>query len=226
MSSIYLVNRARCVSLICSNLMEPRILGSTLELMLLAMVQRGIPTSYELLTKAGLSVGATSRTLKRLESDGLVKSTSGPRTSQRFALTPKGERYLKQHWEFIEKKAPPISFESALRILYLCWLFGQPNIASIQAKRAVEELRFRAKQQDAHADGIRDRFEFLWQPGNESESESSVSVLGSVYRWLKTTTDATVLRAQADALEKAAGEMEKVIPASRLRGESAQKPLF
>jgi len=205
---------------------EPRIIASTLELMLLAMVQRGLPTSYELLTKAGLSVGASSRALKRLESDGLLKSTSGPRTSQRFALTQKGETYLKRTWASVAKKASPVTYESALRFLYLAWLFNEPSVAISYAKKAVEELRYRAKRHEIEADDIRNRFAHLWDPASLSESELSVAVLGAVYRWLKTSTDADVTRAQADSLEKAAAEIHRLTPITKLRAEVSQKTMF
>jgi DNA-binding PadR family transcriptional regulator len=202
---------------------SPPLHSSTLELLLLAMVKRGLHTSYDLLSKVGISVGGTSRGFKRLESAGLLTSSSGPRTSQRFALTKKGEAELKRCWQSISKPTPPASLESALRVLFLGWLFGEPSIAANYARWAVDELRYRAKEDAQEADAIRDRYAHLWQPKEVGGVEHSVTELGSVYRLIKLRTDATRARAEADSLESAIKEVKTLIPIGRLRGEPSQR---
>jgi DNA-binding PadR family transcriptional regulator len=47
-------------------------MNTSLELFVLAMLQQGLATPYELKTKAGLSLGSTVPALARLEKDALV----------------------------------------------------------------------------------------------------------------------------------------------------------
>ena len=56
--------------------------------------------------------------------------------------------------------------------------------------------------------------------------ELSVSELGSVYRLIKLRTDATRAGTEADSLEAAIKEIERLIPIGRLRGEPSQRLIF
>jgi len=190
---------------------------STLEFMILVMVERGLATTYDLLTQAGLSVGATSRALRRLKSAGLLNSTSGKRRkSQRFRLTPRGASALGRCWESVTTEAGPVSLEAALRVIYLGWFFNQPARASKYAAWAVEQLRLRAIQRQREGDDIRAHSARFWQSGKLPGSEWSVSALASVHRWMKSRADARIAQAEADALQAAATEITEVVTTTAL----------
>jgi DNA-binding PadR family transcriptional regulator len=200
---------------------------SSLELVLLAMVKLGVNTTYELMTKAGISVGITSRSLRRLEAAELLTSTAGSRGSQRFTITKTGERELQRFWAWVVRQESPIAFEFALRVLYLGWLFGDLTAASKYGRRAVAELRRRAQQQGVEADGIKQRYPQLWRSaGAKEDDQLSVAGLVSVHKLLKNAGDAEVAQAQANTLEKAIAELENLIPASRFVPPALQEEMF
>jgi DNA-binding PadR family transcriptional regulator len=99
-------------------------MSSSLELFVLAMVQQGLATPYELKTKAGLSLGSTVPVLARLEKDTLVKaSEEGARRSRKFSITAKGAKALTHGW--VEQLATEhTDLDSILRIACLAWLHG------------------------------------------------------------------------------------------------------
>jgi DNA-binding PadR family transcriptional regulator len=199
---------------------------SSLELLLLALVKLGVNTTYELMTKAGLSVGITSRSLKRLEVAKLLTSSAGTRASQRFEITRLGERELKQFWAWVPRHDSPVNFEFALRVLYLGWLSGNPSVVRDYGEWAVAELGRRAEQHRAEADAITKRYPQLLRSNGTENSELSVSALVSVHKQLKTIGDAEVARAQAHALELAMSELEKLTPASHLGAAPIQEEMF
>jgi DNA-binding PadR family transcriptional regulator len=199
---------------------------SSLELLLLAMVKLGVSTTYDLMTKAGLSVGITSRSLRRLEEAELLSSTAGSRGSQRFTITKIGERELRRFWNSIVHQESPASFEFALRVLYLGWLSGDVPAATKYATHAAAELRRRAQQQATEAEMVRERYPQVWMGEHPGMPELSAAGLVSVHKFLKNSCDAAVSRAQADSLEKATAELNRLIPASRFVGASIQQELF
>lgn len=206
--------------------MTLKVQRSSLELLLLAMVKIGVNTTYDLMTKAGLSVGITSRSLRRLEEAQLLSSTAGSRGSQRFAITKVGERELRLFWTSIVYQESPASFEFALRVLYLGWLSGDVPAASKYARHAAAELRRRAQQQATDAEMVRERYPQLWRSENPEEAQLSAAGLVSVHKFLKNACDAAVSRAQADSLENATAELKSLIPANRFVAASIQQDLF
>lgn len=199
---------------------------SSLELLLLAMVKLGVNTTYDLMTKAGLSVGITSRSLRRLEAAKLLTSSAGTRASQRFAITKLGERELKQFWTWVPRHDSPVTFEFALRVLYLGWLSGDLTAVREYGRWAVAELRRRAQQQAGEVEAITQRYPQLWRSDATGNDQLSVSALVSVHKQLKAIGDAEVAKAQAYALELALAELEKLTPASRLGAAAIQEEMF
>src|ERR1035437_7860359 len=70
-----------------------------LQIFLLVLVEFGLATPYDLLSKAGLGVGLTSPALKRLKEAGLLTSTPGPRNRVRYAITKEGRATLRENLE-------------------------------------------------------------------------------------------------------------------------------
>ena len=113
--------------------MDERLLAvrNNLELFVLALVQGGHSTPYELKTKAGLSLGSTVPVLARLEKDVLVKASEpGLRRSRKYSITAKGTKVLTQGWT--EQLAThPNDIDSILRIAYLAWLNGDKKACQL-----------------------------------------------------------------------------------------------
>lgn len=175
---------------------------SPLEILLLALVRRGVSTSYDLWTKAALPLGATSRALKRLQAARLLVSITGTRKSKRFTLTAKGEHELRRCWDYLASQAGPVSMEAALRVAFLGWLFGQPAKASSYVSWAIDELRLRASARKRDAEEIGAHLTDLWQPGNLPAS-ADASIMAAAYRWATSCAEAKVTEAEAEALQAA-----------------------
>jgi DNA-binding PadR family transcriptional regulator len=70
-----------------------------LELFVLALVQRGIDTPYDLSVMVGLSPGATIPVLKRLQEAGhLERGQPGVRGRTEYEVTVSGIQHLKSGW--------------------------------------------------------------------------------------------------------------------------------
>jgi DNA-binding PadR family transcriptional regulator len=199
---------------------------SSLELLLLALVKLGVNTTYELMTKAGLSVGITSRSLRRLEAAKLLISSAGTRSSQRFEITKSGERELKKFSPSGPHQDSPVTFEFVLRVLYLGWLSGNLSAAATYGGWAIDELHRRAQQQIVEAAGIKQRYPQLWRSDGPGNDQLSTSALASVHKQLKIIADAEVTEAQARALEIAIRELHDLPQASRVGAAAIQEEMF
>ena len=135
-------------------------------LFLLVLVKHGLATPYDMLSKLGLGVGATSPPLKRMEKAGLLTGTSQPRRSTRYAITEKGEEELRsqiesgrmRHWWIEESYV----YRSTPRAMFLSWLYSGPKQISDCVDVAMQELRFLAHKKKQEAQAIREtipRFE-------------------------------------------------------------------
>ena len=97
-----------------------------LQVFLLVLVEFGLTTPYDLLSKVGLASGLTSPALKRMNEAGLLTSTPGPRNRLRYALTEYGTAILRNslhpnaadYWQFVTADI----YESLPRGIILAWL--------------------------------------------------------------------------------------------------------
>lgn len=167
---------------------------SDLELFVLALVQQGLATKYDLREKAGISLGSTSPVLDRLETDGFIKaSEEGARRSRRFSITTKGANLLKQGWaSYLHER--PNDIDSVLRIAYLAWMNGDTRACVEFMKKSAQALRGSASSREAEAD----RLELMI--GETPD--------GDAFRWLRTRSDAARRQAEADTLLDMCKEIE------------------
>ncbi len=185
-------------------------MNTSLELFVLAMVQLGLQTPYDLKTKAGLSLGSTVPALARLEKDGLLKaSEEGARRSRKFSITTKGSKKLAQEWsEHLATEHTDL--DSILRVAYLAWQHG--------GAKACQEFLKRS------ADGLKG-----WAGSLRAESERLSGKLGTdpdgnTFVWMSKHCEAARAEADAKALTelsaqigKRAGTKRPAKPASRAR---------
>ncbi len=90
-----------------------------LDLCILALVDQGAATPYDLKVKAGLSLGSTIPTLQRLLNEGLIKGANPDlRNSRKYSPMGKGKAALRRGWsELVESR--PTDLDTISRIAYL-----------------------------------------------------------------------------------------------------------
>jgi hypothetical protein len=112
---------------------------------------------------------------------------------------------LKRCWEYLAGESGPVSLESAVRVIFLSWLFDQPARAPAYARWAVGELRLRAAERKKEADDIGAHLQHL-QMGSGTPS---TPVLALAYRGIMRRAEAGMTEAEADKLEAAAIGVEE-----------------
>ena len=96
-----------------------------LDLFVLALIDSGVSTPYELQTAAGLSQGATIPALQRLLDGRLVRQgRPGPRGRTDYQVTAAGRKLLKGGWLALIEAGPSGDVDSDLRVALLALLGG------------------------------------------------------------------------------------------------------
>ena len=96
-----------------------------LDLFVLALIDSGISTPYELQRAAGLSQGATIPALQRLLDGRLVRQGKpGPRGRTDYQATAAGRKLLKDGWIALIEAGPNGDVDSDLRVALLTLLGG------------------------------------------------------------------------------------------------------
>lgn len=183
-----------------------------LQVFLLVLVEFGIDTPYELLTKAGLGSGLTSPALKRLKDTGFLTSTPGPRNRVQYAITEKGKESVKDHLnagpEPFWQQGPSDVFESLPRGIILVWLHGGPDAARSEVGVAVYKLSNLSNKREREAEELRGALSRLKGAILAQEADAAKGVLiATTYQWLKAESEAKLFRLQAAAT----GELGKLL---------------
>jgi DNA-binding MarR family transcriptional regulator len=178
-----------------------------LQIFLLILVNYGLASPYDLLSKAGLGPGLTSPALKRLKEAELLTSTSGPRNRLRYALTEKGANLLREsvrpddasYWAVGQTDI----FESLPRGIILAWLFFGVDEAHRGAVRAAEQLlimagRRQREAEELHASLLRLQPEIL----KDGPTPAKGVMIATAYQWIKAEYDATLFRLEGEAIER------------------------
>lgn len=160
-----------------------------LDLFVLALVQSGMATTYDLKSKAGLSVGSTSPILARLEQAGLLEAPKAERGRgvRRFSITKEGRKHLSAGWEELLQRRPT-DIDEILRITYITWVMGSPEMAGAFVENSAAGLKYLAETRQAEV--------------NQLRSALGGQVGGQAFRWLRAGADAARLQAQAEALKQ------------------------
>ncbi len=91
---------------------------TSLNVFVLAAVEAGLDSAYDLHRYADLSIGTTLPLLNRLQAAGLVRSKPAARRSRQYSLTSKGRLALRRSWSNI-LTAVPREFDAVLRLVYI-----------------------------------------------------------------------------------------------------------
>ena len=96
-----------------------------LDLFVLALIDSGVSTPYELQSAAGLSQGATIPALQRLLDARFVRQGKpGPRGRTDHQVTAAGKRLLKDGWIALIEEGPSGDVDADLRVALLALLGG------------------------------------------------------------------------------------------------------
>jgi DNA-binding PadR family transcriptional regulator len=164
---------------------------STLEVLILALLEQGLMTTYDLQRQADLSLGATVPALGRLAESKLVTKKASGRKFE-FSLTREGEKILR-NWT--PPQRTPSELDELLRTAYLTWLIARNKRTAAVFLRQGVRARVRRNQE------LQEESAFL--------DLSKIKVPGAeAYRWMRTVTEAARAAAEADALEKLANALE------------------
>jgi len=170
---------------------------------LLSFVKAGLTAPYDLISQAGLSVGVTSPTLKRLEAAGYLSQSLGSRRRVDYSLTEKGEEELRlaiesgrqDYWGI----GRSVNYESALRAALLLWLnFGMEETTRF-AEFAADQLQVQAELKEHEARGIYIAIEkrhLFDEEGNHGK------LVASAFSWMKSLSDREILLGQADSVRR------------------------
>ena len=115
-----------------------------LDLFVLALIDSGVSTPYELQKMAGLSPGATIPALERLSEKGFVRQEeSGARRRIGHRITPTGKKHLKTDWRALLDNGPSGDLEADLRVALLAlWGGGERRLAvEFLRKSAVKKAK-------------------------------------------------------------------------------------
>jgi DNA-binding MarR family transcriptional regulator len=195
-------------------------LTSPTQVLVLALVRCGLRTPYDLKSQAGMSVGQSSPVLKLLERARLLTTEPGPRGSLRYFTTEKGEAELRaavalgknENW-WVGKFGV---FESIPRAVLLAWLGSDLEDFPKWLGYAQEELLLAAHRTEQEAEDLRVRMERLRL--NPSPFSKPILV-GTTYRWMRTTADAALLKAQAELMDDLAPLLTDLPPAPQFGSE-------
>jgi DNA-binding PadR family transcriptional regulator len=103
-----------------------------LDVFVLALIDSGISTPYDLQRSAGLSPGATIPALRRLVAAGFVLAGKpGPRGRTEHRVSAAGRRHLKKGWEPLIDAGPSGDLDADLRVALLALVVGADRTAAI-----------------------------------------------------------------------------------------------
>ena len=184
-------------------------MSTSLELFVLAMVQQGLATPYELKTKAGLSLGSTIPVLARLEKEDLVEaSEKGPRRSRKFTITREGKTALARGWEE-QLTAEHSDLDAILRVAFLAWVRGDVKACQEFMQRSADGLRGWAGSLRAEADRL--------------AAKLGESPDGDTFVWLRTHCEAARTKTDAAALDALSGQIAEKVGKKRGRATSRKQ---
>jgi len=165
-----------------------------LDLFVLALIEGGLVTPYELQKAAGLSPGATISSLRRLVEGGLaLHGKPGPRGRTDYGITAEGRRYLKTGWRDLIEEGPSGDLDADLRVALLAlWVGGDRWLAANFLRQSAGQM--------------------LRSVGSVEESDEMASLppIALWYRRLRSTSADVLIKGESAA----AIAMAKALPRS------------
>lgn len=166
-----------------------------LDMFVLALIDSGVSTPYELKAASGLSPGATIPVLRRLlESRMALPGKPGARGRMSHKVTAEGRRYLAGGWRTLIDDGPSGDLDADLRVALLAlWVGGDRRMAA-------DFLRQSADQRLGAICNV-----------EKPDPLPSLPSLATWYRRLRSTSAEALIKGEAAA----ALAMAKALPKSR-----------
>lgn len=166
---------------------------TSLELLLLALVEQGCDTSYRLKEGAGISIGAALPALNRLKDRGLLKrAEQSARNKREFELTALAKKAMGSEMKRLlaELRAgQPHEAESALRLAALALSQKRPRVAASLLRNTGLARRQLTKHQ------------------SEERGPIDTTNLATIYRTMNEACARARSKAEAEALVALAGQL-------------------
>lgn len=164
-----------------------------LDLFVLALIDGGVSTPYELQKSAGLSQGATIPTLKRLLKARLVgQGKPGARRRTGYKVTAVGKRLLKDGWLPLVEAGPNGDLDSDLRVALLAiWGSGGRRLAADFLRQSADK-----------------KMELIATPELSNDS-GEVAPLARWYTDLRSETAKALLTAECSAIRAMADSLPR-----------------
>jgi DNA-binding PadR family transcriptional regulator len=120
---------------------------SVLDLYILAMLDRGLQTPYELQKDAALSLGATIPALRRLVKEKLVTRAAGLTSTKRpkhsYKVTKAGKQKVETGWEeYLKEGRAPTDLDALLRLIDVAQRYGAKRSKLVALLRCAAKRRF------------------------------------------------------------------------------------
>jgi DNA-binding PadR family transcriptional regulator len=179
-----------------------------LDLFVLALIDGGVSTPYELQKAAGLSQGATSPALQRLLETRFVRQGKpGVRGRTDYKVTDAGRRLLKNGWLPLIEAGPSGDVDSDLRVALLAiWGSNDRRLATDFLRQSADK-----KMESLNA--------------TEPTSEAAAP-LARWYADLRSETAKAVLRAESEAIRAMADSLPRSLtgkPKPKKRSTKSRK---
>lgn len=163
-----------------------------LDLYILSLLDRGVSSLYDLQKTGGLSLGASTPALKRLQKAKLVtkgeEHRAGRRVRYDFSLTPTGQQEAKKGWRlWVEPQNFPFDIDAILRVVDMAMCYRYPSGELRRLLLAAAEIR------------ASDR-------GRKGHRGSASSAIG-IYQRLRQRYEQAVLIAEVKALREIAAQL-------------------
>lgn len=175
-----------------------------LDLFVLALIDSGISTPYQLQKQAGLSQGATIPTLQRLFEVGFVRQgRTGPRGRTDYKVTKAGKKSLATGWYSLIEEGPSGDLDADLRVALLALWTGRDHHAAAEflrqsAARIAESIRL-----------------------TEEDDSEVLSPLADLYSRLRSESGKALLEAESKAARAMAEALPRKLSADGLRRKRA-----
>ena len=185
------------------------------DVLLLLLIGYGLATPYDLLSKAGLGVGQTSPSMKRLKVNGMLVDSPGSRKSRRYTVTAEGcktlRRALANALANRQQQTLSAPFDSVPRWIILAWLrSGIEEARHVFAEARASLGPLRLKRQHS-AEEHKQRVALLRSLATSKNGKVAHGPLvAAVFQWLRAEFDKELYHLQEQALDRLAGLVEEL----------------
>ncbi len=178
-----------------------------LDLFVLALIESGTSTPYQLQRAAGLSQGATIPSLQRLLEAGFVRQGEpGLRGRTEYKLTARGMRALKNGWRTLIEAGPSGDLDSDLRVALLAIAVGANRSVAAEFLRQSSITKIEAMT-----------------TLDQREESTKIPPLAHWYSALRLAAMKTLLEAESAAARSMAESLPRALSAKSKRGRRGNR---